>query len=126
MPLIRSAKCNQTRPYYKERGVAWCVIVCFVSIRGLSIGRQKLSRATDYRERKRKETTKMVAMVADPYQTLGLGHDASKEDIKKAYRGLAMRLHPDRLTRNGASEEEIRRYPVSYCAMVSPRSAAAR
>ena len=46
-------------------------------------------------------------MVADPYKALGLGHDASKDDIKKAYRSLAMKLHPDRLTRNQASEEEM-------------------
>nr|CCC92480.1 unnamed protein product [Trypanosoma congolense IL3000] len=31
----------------------------------------------------------------DPYRILGLPHTASKEDIKKAYRRLALRFHPD-------------------------------
>jgi curved DNA-binding protein CbpA len=44
--------------------------------------------------------------VADPYKALGLGHDASQDDVKKSYRKLAMQLHPDRLSRNNATEEE--------------------
>ena len=31
----------------------------------------------------------------DPYITLGIGRDASAEDIKTAYRRIARRLHPD-------------------------------
>ncbi|AAZ13465.1 chaperone protein DNAJ, putative [Trypanosoma brucei brucei TREU927] len=31
----------------------------------------------------------------DPYRILGLQHTASKDDIKKAYRRLALRFHPD-------------------------------
>ena len=58
-------------------------------------------------------------MVADPYKALGLGHDASNEDIKKAYRNLAMKLHPDRLTRNKASEEEMREATTKFAAITS-------
>ena len=32
----------------------------------------------------------------DYYETLGLNRDASDDDVKKAYRRLAMKLHPDR------------------------------
>jgi len=46
-------------------------------------------------------------MVADPYKALGLSHDASQKQIKDSYRRLALRLHPDRLTRQNASDAEI-------------------
>ena len=33
----------------------------------------------------------------DPYKVLGLEHGATKEDVKKAYRRLAMKYHPDKV-----------------------------
>ena len=47
-------------------------------------------------------------MVVDPYKTLGLSHEASRDDIKCAYRKLALRLHPDRLARMHASPKEMK------------------
>ncbi|KAJ9458630.1 Chaperone protein DnaJ [Diplonema papillatum] len=37
------------------------------------------------------------------YQTLGLGEDASAEEIRKAYRKAAKELHPDRNIEGGAA-----------------------
>lgn len=34
-------------------------------------------------------------MVDDPYKVLGLDHNASDEDVKRAYRALAKKYHPD-------------------------------
>ena len=40
----------------------------------------------------------------DYYNILGVKKDASEDDIKKAYKKLAMKYHPDRLS--GKSDEE--------------------
>jgi len=42
----------------------------------------------------------------DYYQILGVPRDASTEDIKKAFRQLALRYHPDRNPDNAEESEE--------------------
>ncbi len=46
-----------------------------------------------------------MAVKRDYYEVLGLPRDASSEDIKKAFRKLAFRYHPDRNKDDGASEK---------------------
>ncbi|KAJ9458629.1 Chaperone protein DnaJ [Diplonema papillatum] len=44
---------------------------------------------------------------ASHYQTLGLGEDASAEEIRKAYRKAAKELHPDRNPEGGAAFRRV-------------------
>ena len=43
-----------------------------------------------------------MATKRDYYEVLGLGRDATDEDVKKAFRRLAMQYHPDRNREDGA------------------------
>ena len=45
----------------------------------------------------------------DLYQTLGVARDASASDIKKAYRKLAMKWHPDKNPDNPEATKKVRR-----------------
>jgi DnaJ-class molecular chaperone len=54
-------------------------------------------------------------MGKDYYQTLGVPRDASSEDIKKAYRQLAMQFHPDRNPgKEGWANEKFKEINEAY------------
>lgn len=50
----------------------------------------------------------------DYYHTLGVDRDASKDEIKKAYRKLAMRYHPDRNPGDKDAERRFREVNSAY------------
>ena len=47
-------------------------------------------------------------MPRDPYEVLGVGRDASEQEIKKAFRQLAMELHPDVNAHDPDAEEKFK------------------
>lgn len=54
----------------------------------------------------------------DYYQTLGLSTDASEEEIKKAYRRLALQYHPDRNPGDKKAEERFKEISEAYAILV--------
>jgi len=56
---------------------------------------------------------------------LGVNRDASEEDLKKAYRRLAMKWHPDRNPDNPKAEEHFKEAKEAYEVLCEPQKRAA-
>ena len=56
----------------------------------------------------------------DHYQTLGVGRDANASEIKKAFRKLAMKHHPDK----GGNEEKFKEIQQAYETLSDPQKRA--
>jgi molecular chaperone DnaJ len=56
----------------------------------------------------------------DYYKVLDVARDASEADIKKAYRRLAMKLHPDRNPDDKAAEEQFKEAKEAYEVLCDP------
>ena len=53
----------------------------------------------------------------DPYQVLGVSRDASDDEVKKAYRNLSRKYHPDANNNNpnkAQAEEMFKKVQAAY------------
>ena len=60
----------------------------------------------------------------DYYKTLGVSRDASTEEIRKAYRKLAMQYHPDRNPGDKQAEERFKEINEAYQVLNDPQKRA--
>lgn len=61
----------------------------------------------------------------DYYEVLGVGREAGEQEIKGAYRKLALRFHPDRNPDDPAAEEKFKEASEAYSVLSDPQKRAA-
>src|SRR5258708_2792593 len=71
------------------------------------------------------ERLKTIMAKRDYYTVLGLSRDAPEEEIKKAYRKLAMKHHPDRNPEDKTSEDKFKEAKEAYEILSDPKKRAA-
>lgn len=59
--------------------------------------------------------------VSDPYKVLGVAKNASEAEIKKAYRKLARKWHPDQNAGNAEAEEKFKEIQEAYDIVGDPK-----
>src|SRR3954471_6219070 len=63
-------------------------------------------------------------MAEDFYQLLGVARTAPADELKKAYRKLAKKYHPDMNPGNKAAEEKFKQISVAFGVLSDPRKRA--
>ena len=66
-----------------------------------------------------------MANKRDFYDILGIARNASDDDIKKAYRQLAMKYHPDRNPGSQEAEEKFKEAKEAYEMLSDPQKRSA-
>jgi molecular chaperone DnaJ len=61
-----------------------------------------------------------VATKRDYYEILGVSRDSSPDEIKKAFRQLALKFHPDRNNEDSSAEERFKEVNEAYSVLSDP------
>src|SRR5216110_3910741 len=67
----------------------------------------------------------MATAKRDYYEVLGVGRNASSEDIKRAYRKLAVKFHPDKNPDDAHAEEQFKELGKAYDVLMDEEKRAA-
>ncbi|KAF7291476.1 J domain-containing protein [Mycena kentingensis (nom. inval.)] len=78
------------------------------------------SSATPPPRKGRKIGTQERPLETGYYDILGVSHDASTEDIKRAYRRMAIKHHPDKNRDDPAAEERFKEIAIAYQTLSDP------
>ena len=62
-------------------------------------------------------------MIDDPYQVLGVSRDASSDEIKRAYRKLAKKYHPDLNPGDAEAAKKMQQINAAYDQITNPQKA---
>ena len=60
--------------------------------------------------------------MSDPYEVLGLKQGASEEEVKKAYKTLAKKYHPDVTGNDPAAAQKMQEINSAYDAIINHKS----
>ncbi len=62
-----------------------------------------------------------MAQPADYYNVLGISRDADEDEVRKAYRRLARKHHPDLNPGDKAAEEHFKKVQEAYEVLSDPK-----
>ena len=65
-----------------------------------------------------------MASKRDYYEILGVGRNASADEIKKAYRQLAIKYHPDKNPNDPKAEDKFKEAAEAYDVLSTPEKKA--
>ncbi len=60
-----------------------------------------------------------IVMMNDPYEVLGLNRNATEDEVKKAYKSLAKKYHPDVTGNDPAAAKKMQEINAAYDAIIN-------